>query len=96
MSCLDRMRKAFAAPCEKAVDGTCKYATKKCFEAVPYQPDIDRSIPARRWIDCWGYKASMGLKFIKGLGIYHLPKCPCCGADLVKILKEKLKKNSIE
>ena len=88
------LSQVLAAPCEKARE--CRYASPQCFKPVSYNPQTDSAIPARRWINCWGYKASLGLEFIKELGIYHLPKCPCCGADLVKILKENLKKNSIE
>ena len=63
MSSSKILRKTLAQPCEKALDGSCKYATKKCFEAVPYQPDMDRSIPARRWIDCWGWAATLKMHF---------------------------------
>ena len=62
------LSKVFAAPCEKALDGSCKYATKKCFEAVPYQPDMDRSLPARRWIDCSAWPMSLHMFFDKKSG----------------------------
>jgi len=62
------LRKTLAQPCEKALDGSCKYATKKCFEAVPYQPDMDRSIPARRWIDCSAWPMSLHMFFDKKSG----------------------------
>ena len=68
MSSSKILRKTLAQPCEKALDGSCKYATKKCFEAVPYRPDIDRSIPARRWIDCWGWAATLKMHFDKRSG----------------------------
>ena len=75
-------------PCEK-VD-ICKWASEKCKEPLAYNPETDRSIPARRWIDCHGWKDTLGLKFNEFIGGYHLEKCPVCGCDLIEYLKRKV------
>lgn len=82
--------KKVSQSCEKAVEGTCKYITENCLKQLPYDPQYMRSTPARRWVDCYGWKATLGLEFISELGIYMLPKCPACGANLIEALKEKL------
>jgi len=85
------MQKFFMQPCEK-VD-ICKWASEKCREPLAYNPETDRSIPARRWIDCHGWKDTLGLKFNEFIGGYHLEKCPNCGFDLIGYLKRKVSKN---
>lgn len=81
-------RKIYATPCEKAK--ICPSASEACYEALPYESEW-RTIPARRWIDCYAYKQMLGLEFIKELGIYHLTNCPKCGADLVAEVRRNAK-----
>jgi len=77
----------YAQPCE--MHKFCPSASEACHQPVPYTSEM-RAIPARRWIDCWGYKKMLNLDFIQELGIYHLKECPTCGQDLIKILKKNL------
>lgn len=67
-SLTEMKKKVFAAPCEKRF--SCDYATAKCFEAVPYNPETWRTIPARRWIDCYGWKKTLKMFLDKKSGSY--------------------------
>jgi len=79
----------YAQPCE--MHKICPLASKACHESIPYTEKM-RTIPARRWIDCWAYKTKiLGLTFNKELGIYHLERCPVCNFKLTEYLKLKLK-----
>jgi hypothetical protein len=78
----------YAQPCEMAK--FCPSASDQCKTPLPYTSEM-RTIPARRWIDCWAYRTQiLGLTFNKELGIYHLKECPTCGQDLIKVLKKNL------
>jgi hypothetical protein len=75
--------RALSQPCEKAVNGECRYASPNCYKAPPYDPKYWRTIPARRWMDCYGWKKTIGFVFSKKLGCYIPEKCPVCGVRLV-------------
>lgn len=80
-----------AQPCEKAVSGECKYASRNCFNPLPMSPELN-CLPAKRWGLCYGWKKTLGLEFVKELGVYLPLKCPKCGADLVKEITEAWKR----
>lgn len=91
-----KLLNVLSQPCEKAVNGECQYASDNCFKNPPYDPKYWRTIPSRRWIDCYGYKRSLNLTFIRQLGIYHLTRCPLCDLDLVQALMKNLKQKTLE
>jgi hypothetical protein len=76
---------ALSQPCEKAFNGECLYASPNCFKSPPYDPKYWRTIPGRRWIDCYGWKKTNGLVFSKKLASYILPRCPLCDGNLLTI-----------
>ena len=80
-----------AQPCEKAVSGECKCISKNCFNQLPMLPELN-CLPGRRWVLCYGWKKTLGLEFVKELGVYLPLKCPRCGADLAKELTEAWKR----
>lgn len=72
--------------CEKAY--ICNGASDACRTAVFAENMI--CAPEKRWMYCHAFKQRLGLIFDRDLGVYILPKCPCCGADLKKHLVAKL------
>jgi hypothetical protein len=74
------------ASCEKAP--TCAGATEACFRVVFTETVV--CDPRRRWMYCCIWKQKLGLVFDKDLGVYILPQCSCCGADLKKQMEAKL------
>jgi hypothetical protein len=75
--------RVLSQPCEKAINGECRFASPNCYKAPPYDPESWRTIPGRRWMDCYGWKRTMGLVFSSKIGGYVLEKCPLCGVRLV-------------
>lgn len=75
-----------SASCEKAL--VCGGATEACYHPVFVETMV--CDPARRWLYCWQWKHKLGMVFDKDLGVYILPKCLCCGADLKKQMEAKL------
>lgn len=64
----ETISKVLATPCEKA--DVCKYATRKCREAIPYLPDEMLCLPARRWTLCCGWSLNLGMVFDEKSGNY--------------------------
>jgi hypothetical protein len=71
--------------CEKAT--VCPDASKRCLASVNSQTLV--CLPSRRWVYCYSWRTFLGLIFVKDVGVYHMASCPCCGADLVEILKKR-------
>jgi hypothetical protein len=71
--------------CEKAT--VCPDASERCLASVNSQTLV--CLPSRRWIYCYSWRTFLGLIFVKDVGVYHMPTCPCCGADLAGILRKR-------
>jgi hypothetical protein len=77
--------KVYAVACEKIA--VCPAASDRC-RAMPYLPGM-RTVPARRWVDCYAWKQQLGLILLKSVGVYHMQFCPFCGCNLEEELKRK-------
>jgi len=67
--CLSRelcLRKLLSAACGKIND--CQYVTEACRKQLTYDPKTMRALPERRWIDCAGWKLTLGMVFDKESG----------------------------
>jgi hypothetical protein len=83
------LRKVLSQGCEKALDGSCHYATAPCFTPLPYAPDM-RLIPARRWIECWGWKTTLNMFYDEKSGGYvYLSKNTRQTLDKLKLVPEE-------
>jgi len=60
------INQVFKQRCEKINE--CLYVNEACRKPLEYDPETMRAIPARRWIDCAGFKMTLGMVFDKKSG----------------------------
>jgi len=65
------LAKSLAASCDK-IHG-CHHVSEACRKPLEYDPKTMRAIPARRWIDCAGWKLTLGMVFDKKSGSWVYP-----------------------
>lgn len=71
------LQKTLAVSCDKIHE--CNYVSEACRKPLKYEPDTMRAIPARRWIDCAGWKLTLGMILDKKSGSWVYPtKLPDC------------------
>ena len=60
------LSQVLAASCEKAKE--CRYASPQCFKPIPYNPQTDSVIPARRWVICCGWPKTLNMFYDRESG----------------------------